>query len=455
MRLVIIGGSDAGISAALRAREVDPAVEVHLVVADEYPNLSICGLPFFLSGEVSDWHTLAHRTVREIEAAGVTLHLNCTATAIDPRSKEVAARRASGDELLLHYDRVVIGTGAVPIRPRIEGLGLPGVFVLHSMDESFAFDRYREAHHSRSIVIIGAGYIGLEMADAMRHRDLEVTLLEQLPSVMKTLDPGFSDQVEELLTSHGVAVRTGAAVREIQISGDGLRVVGEGFDVATDLVLVAVGVRPLSDLAAGAGVETDARGAILVDEHMRTNVDDVYAAGDCVQTWNRVLEAFTYMPLGTTAHKQGRVAGENATGGNASFAGSLGTQSVKLFDKVVAATGLREVDARAAGFDPFSVDHTANDHKAYYPNAKAMVLRVVGDRGSHRLLGAQMVGAWGTEVSKRVDIFATAIFNRMSVEAINDLDLSYTPPLSSPWDPVQMAAQAWLSTLTIRERSAL
>lgn len=443
MKLVIIGGSDAAISAALRARELAPDWEVHLIVADAYPNFSICGLPFFLSGEIADWRTLAHRSVAEIEQAGIILHLNCTATRIDAAAKQVVAAEANGEERFFQYDKLVVGTGAVPIKPPIEGLDLPGVFTLHTMDESFAFDRFREARQPRAAVIIGGGYIGLEMADALRHRGIDVTLIEQLPTVMKTVDPAFGEKVRRILETHGVGVRTNAKVRSISRDDGSLRVEGDGFVHNGDLVLAVAGVKPLTDLAGSAGITTDRRGAIVVNRQMETNVEHIYAAGDCVHTWHRVLQRYTYMPLGTTSHKQGRIAGENAVGAHATFAGSIGTQSVKLFDRVVAATGLREIEAKEAGFEAVAIDFKANDHKAYYPNAKAMDLRVVGDRTTKRLLGAQIVGAWGTEVSKRIDVFATAIFNEMRVDQLSDLDLSYTPPLSSPWDPVQMAAQAW------------
>ena len=456
MKVVVVGGSDAGISAALRARELDPRCEVRMIVADAYPNFSICGLPFFLSGEIADWRTLAHRTIAEIEATGIRLELDCTVTRVEPGRKRVVARYRSGAQVSFEYDAVIVGTGAAPIRPRIEGMESPGVFVLHSMEESFAFDGFRDRIKPASAAIVGGGYIGLEMADALRHRDIGVTLIEQLPTVMKTVDPAFGARVARLLESHGVIVLTDTAVRKISTAGAGLSLDAGGELIAADIVLAVVGVRPSSDLAAGAGIATDERGAIVVDDHMQTNLAGVYAAGDCVQTWNRLLRTFTYMPLGTTSHKQGRVAGENAVGGNAAFAGSIGTQSVKIFEKVVAATGLREAEAAENGFAPLAVEIMANDHKAYYPGAKPMDIRVVGDRNTHRLLGAQIIGAWGTEVSKRIDIFATAIFNDMRIEQLNDLDLSYTPPLSSPWDPVQMAAQTWLSqALTAKESRAV
>jgi NADPH-dependent 2,4-dienoyl-CoA reductase/sulfur reductase-like enzyme len=208
-------------------------------------------------------------------------------------------------------------------------------------------------------------------------------------------------------------------------------------------VLAVVGVRPETTLAAEAGAVLGVKGAIEVDPGMRTNLPDVFAAGDCVITHHRLLGA-TYLPLGTTAHKQGRVAGENALGGNRAFAGSLGTQVVKIFDQAAARTGLRDHEARAAGFDPVTVGSQADDHKAYYPGSHRIAMRVTGDRDSGRLLGWQLFGHKDAEIAKRIDIAATAIFHGMTVEAVSDLDLSYTPPLGSPWDAVQAGAQAWV-----------
>jgi NADPH-dependent 2,4-dienoyl-CoA reductase/sulfur reductase-like enzyme len=209
-----------------------------------------------------------------------------------------------------------------------------------------------------------------------------------------------------------------------------------------DLVLVVVGVRPETSLAAEAGAELGVKGAIAVDPWMRTNLPDVYAAGDCVITHHRLL-GVTYLPLGTTAHKQGRVAGENALGGNRQFAGSLGTQVVKIFDQAAARTGLRDHEAAPAGFDPVTIETQADDHKAYYPGSHRITIRVTGDRATGRLLGLQLFGHKDAEIAKRVDIAAAAVFHGMTVDAVSELDLSYTPPLGSPWDAVQMAAQAW------------
>ena len=445
-QLLIIGGSDAGISAALRAREIDPSVNVAVVVADAFPNYSICGLPFYVSGEVPDWHSLAHRTREEIEREGIRLLLNHTARAIDPVKKTVEVDDTTGRVQSLSYDRLVIATGAAPIRPPIAGLDLPGVYLLHTMEDSFRIHAHVTERHSQSALIVGGGYIGLEMADALRHRGLQVTLVEMAEAVLPaTVEVSLGRVVEDELRRHAVEVINQVAIESIQREGSRLTVSGSpGFRKTVDLVLVSVGVRPANELAATAGIHTGIRGAIRVSREMATNVADIYAAGDCVETWHRVTKQSTYLPLGTTAHKQGWIAGENAVGGRHQFAGSLGTQVVKVFDLAVARTGLREQEARTAGFDPLSSESRVWDHKAYYPGAREILIHVIGDRRSGCLLGAQMVGHWQAEVAKRIDIFATALFHEMKLKDLNDLDLSYTPPLSSPWDPVQMSAQAWV-----------
>jgi NADPH-dependent 2,4-dienoyl-CoA reductase/sulfur reductase-like enzyme len=450
--LLIIGGSDAGISAALRAREVNPAFDVTVVVADRYSNYSICGLPFWLSGEISDWRDLAHRKAEDIAQQDINLLLEHTARAIDPTGKTVTVDD-SGRSRQIAYDKLVIGTGAVPARPLIDRLDLPGVFFLRTMSDGFTLYDYLAAQAPASAVVVGAGYIGLEMADALTRRGIKVTVVEYLPSVLTTLNPALGLLVAEELQRHGVTVATGVAVETIDRHDRQLAVTGSGgFRAKVDLVLVSTGVRPEARLAASAGVETGGWGAIRVNQAMEAlvvsgvepNVPDVYAAGDCGETYHRLLERCVYLPLGSTAHKQGRVAGENAAGGRATFSGTLGTQAVQVFDLVTARTGLRDAEAGAAGFDPLTVQVETWDHKVYYPGAHRLHVRVTGDRATGRLLGAQIVGHRTAEVAKRVDVFASALFNRMALEQLNDVDLSYTPPLSSPWDPVQIAAQAWM-----------
>ena len=451
-RLVIIGGSDAGISAGLRAKELDPRCEVTIVVADRFPNYSICGLPFYLSGEVPDWRALAHRTIEEIAAAGITLLLEHTAQAIDTVSHRVAIVDTDGNMQHLPYDRLVIATGATSIHPHILGLNLPGVYLLRFMADAFAVHQHVETRAPRSVAIIGGGYIGMEMADALTRRGLAVTVVEHAASVLKTVDPSFGYLISAELLRHGIRVETDVRVERIEQEEAQLRVMGSHqFQTVVDLVLVAVGVEPRSELAQAAGIEVDVRGAMRVTRQMETNVPNIFAAGDCVETWHRLLSRPTYLPLGSTAHKQGRIAGENAVGGTRAFAGTMGTQVVKVFDLVIARTGLRDDEAAHAGFDPFTAEVTTWDHKVYYPDAHEVRIRVTGDRRTGRLpgrlLGAQMIGHIQSEIAKRIDVFATALFHGMRIEDLNDLDLSYTPPLSSPWDPVQLSAQAWVSAL--------
>jgi NADPH-dependent 2,4-dienoyl-CoA reductase/sulfur reductase-like enzyme len=465
MHVVMIGGSDAGISAALRVRELDPAAEVTVVLEDAYPNFSICGIPYYVSGEVAHWRNLAHRTLADLEAAGMRLRLDTTARRIDAPARKLLVTSADGAEDLVGYDTLVVGTGAVPVRPPIAGLDGPGalgpgdgVHVLHSMGDTFAVMATLEQGAPASAVIVGAGYIGLEMADALTVRGLQVTQMEQLPEVLPTVDPGLGSLVHAELAGHGVEVMTRTTVKAINAAAPGrtgrLEVRAAAADGAevirmTDMVLVVVGVRPETTLAAQAGAELGVRGAIAVDPGMRTGLPGVFAAGDCVVTHHRLL-GVTYLPLGSTAHKQGRVAGENALGGNRAFAGSLGTQVVKIFDQAAARTGLRDHEAAAAGFDPVTVASEADDHKAYYPGSHRIAMRVTGDRATGRLLGLQLFGHKDAEIAKRVDIAGSAIFHGMTVEAVSDLDLSYTPPLGSPWDAVQIGTQAWTRAIQRR-----
>jgi NADPH-dependent 2,4-dienoyl-CoA reductase/sulfur reductase-like enzyme len=459
MRLVAIGGSDAGISAALRARELDPDSDVTVIVADEYPNFSICGIPYYVSGEVPEWRNLAHRTVADLEATGMRLRLGTTAERIDVEAHEVHVRHAGGTTGVVAFDALVIGTGAVPVRPPIEGLEAlgpeDGVHVVHSMGDTFAVMARLTTPPARTAVIIGAGYLGLEMADALTIRGLEVTQVEQLPQVLPTVDLDLGRLVAAELRAHGVDVVTDTVVRRITRADEEptsrLRVEGSSSDGApfrrdADIVLVFAGVRPDVALAADAGATLGVRGAIDVDRTMRTNLKEVFAAGDCVVTHHRLLGT-TYIPLGTTAHKQGRVAGENAIGGHREYSGSLGTQVVKIFDMAAARTGLRDQEASSAGFDPVTVAAEADDHKAYYPGSHRIAMRWTGDRHTGRLLGVQLFGHRNAEIAKRVDIAAAAIYNEMTVDAFSDLDLSYTPPLGSPWDAMQIGAQAWVRAM--------
>ncbi len=377
----------------------------------------------------------------------VELLLDTTAIGVDVGSRRLSAVTADGRQSRLRHDELIIGTGATPIRPPIGGLDTlgpdDGVFLLHTMDDTFALTRFIDTHGPATAIIVGAGYLGLEMTEALTARGMRVTQVEMLAEVLPTVDPLLGRLVRDRLIKAGVEVRTETTVHRIDPRGTHLRVLGDHeFDRAADLVLVVAGVQPDTTLAAAAGARLGPRSAVEVDRRIRTGIPHVWAAGDCAITHHRPLGT-TYLPLGTTAHKQSRIAGENAIGGNREFAGVLGTQVVKVFDLAAARSGLRDTEARQAGFDPQSVESDADDHKAYYPGAHSIRLRVTADTATHRLLGVQMVGHQDAAVAKRIDIAATAIHHGMTVDELADLDLSYTPPLGSPWDAIQMAAHAW------------
>ncbi|MFF5085492.1 FAD-dependent oxidoreductase [Actinoplanes sp. NPDC000266] len=442
MHLAIIGGSDAGISAGLAAREKDPSTDVTLLVADAYPNFSICGIPYHVSGDVPNWRNLAHRATTDLEAAGLSLLLNHRVTSIDPYGHTVTAGTTT-----LGYDKLIIATGAVPALPPINGLdhlgASDGVHVLHSMGDTFDLQHSLRQRQAQTAIIIGAGYIGPEMSEALTARGIKVTLLEQLDQVMPTIDPELATHLQQHLTDRQVSVHTGTKARTVRADDGRLTVDTDADSYTADIVLVVTGVRPDTTLAAAAGIDLGIRGAIAVDRQMRTNLPDIYAAGDCVHTWHRLLAQRVYLPLGSTAHKQGRVAGTNAAGGTAMFAGTLGTQAVKVFDLVATGTGLRDHAARQAGYQPLTVETVADDHKAYYPGATPIRIRITGDRVTGRLLGAQLLGHHGAEIAKRVDTYATAISYGATIDDLANLDLAYTPPLGSPYDATQTATMAW------------
>lgn len=440
MKHVLIGGSDAGISAALRIKELDPQAQVQLFLADEYPNFSICGIPFYFSREITDWKTLAHRTRQDILDRGIEVFSNHWVSAIDPRRKTITTKRKTFD-----YDKLLIGTGAQSIKPPIEGINSKGVFTLRWIGEMLEIDQFIEREKVQKVTIVGGGYIGVEMAGGLRLRGLEVDLVEFLPAVLQTLDEPLGKIVGDELTKHGVKIHTNTRIENIGQTASGIIVKGSNsYQNECQLVLVVVGASPNTSLAASAGIETNEKGVIKTDLKMETRVQDIFAAGDCTETYHALLRQNIYLPLGTTAHKQGRIAGENMVGGKAEFKGSLGSQVVKVFDLVAGRTGLHDRDCERFRLKHSTVESEHWDHKVYFPGAERMKIRITGNPETGQLLGAQILGAKDSEVAKRIDIFAIAIHNNYAVKDLNHLDLSYTPPLSSPWDPVQMAAQEWL-----------
>jgi len=445
--LLAVGGSDAGIAAALRARELDPSTDVTVVLADEFPNFSICGIPYWVSGDVATEASLAHRTRADLEAAGMTVRSSTWASAVDVNGRRLTVTGPAGEEEI-SYDELLIGTGAEPARPAGVPFAEPGIHLLHSMTDAERVVTALELLPAGSrVAVVGAGYIGLEMTEGLVARGFDTTLIQRGPEVLSTLDPELGSLINAEVRSHGATVLTGSTVTGIAPAGGGQwRVATSSTSGDAEgmfaLVVVCVGVRPVTDLAVAAGAQLGQSGAIVVDASMRTGVPHVWAAGDCVVTHHRLLGT-TWLPLGTTAHKQGRVAGENMLGGSKVFAGSVGTQVVKVFDLVAARTGLRQHETGTLDVSPLTRVTVADDHKRYYPGAVPLTISVTGDQATGRLLGAQIVGQRTAEISKRIDTFATALHAELTVDDVIDLDLSYTPPLGSPWDAVQVAAQGW------------
>ncbi|MBT1607938.1 FAD-dependent oxidoreductase [Curtobacterium flaccumfaciens pv. betae] len=445
--LLAVGGSDAGIAAALRARELDPSTAVTVVLADEFPNFSICGIPYWVSGDVATEASLAHRTRADLETAGMTVRSSTWASAVNVDRRRLTVTGPAGEEEI-SYDELLVGTGAEPVRPAGVPFGEPGIHLLHSMTDAEQVVAALELLPAGSrVAVVGAGYIGLEMTEGLVARGFDTTLIQRGPEVLSTLDPELGSLVTAEVRRHGATVLTGSTVTGITPAGGGQwRVATSSTSGDTEgtfaLVVVCVGVRPVTDLAVAAGAQLGQAGAIVVDASMRTGVPHVWAAGDCVVTHHRLLGT-TWLPLGTTAHKQGRVAGENMLGGSKTFAGSVGTQVVKVFDLVAARTGLRQHETGPLDVSPLTRVTVADDHKRYYPGAVPLTISVTGDQATGRLLGAQIVGQRTAEISKRIDTFATALHAELTVDDVIDLDLSYTPPLGSPWDAVQVAAQGW------------
>ena len=299
MNLTIIGGSDAGISAALRAREINKNVDVSVIVADSFPNYSICGLPFYLSGETPEWSQLAHRQIGQIEQEGLRILLNHKATLIDPQSKTVACLTPTGQESRIGYDKLILATGAVSAKPPIRGLDQLGVYLLRRMEDGVAIDNYLKSYNPKSALIVGGGYIGMEMADSLTCRGLAVTVVEYAGSVMETVDKSFSGIVKAELEQRLVHVVNGIAIEGIERINGKLFVSGShDFQLQTDMVLVATGCQPNADLAVAIGLETGLKNAIKVNRRMETSFKDIYASGDCVETWRRIVNrAFCKTPL--------------------------------------------------------------------------------------------------------------------------------------------------------------
>ena len=442
-RLVVIGGGAAGMSAASAARRTDPDLDVVVCEAGGFAAYGMCGIPYYLGGMVPEpENLLAYPPSTFREKRRIDLRLHTRVTGIDPGARQVHladAQRSPASAESLDYDALVVASGADPVRPPVPGLDGPRVFTIRSLGEAIELRQLLDSGTLRHAVVVGAGYVGLETAEALVSAGLDVDVVEALPRVLATVDEPVAELVQAELERH-TRVHLGKRLEAVDTGGEagrGLIAVVDGTEIATDLVVVAVGVRPATDLLIQAGAEHLPDRSVVVDEAMRTSLPDVYAAGDAVALPHLVLGRPAWVPLGPAANKTGRVAGTVAAGGSASFKGVVGTVAVKVFDLEVASTGLGLAEARAAGLDAVATDEVSRSRAKYYPGNSPLHVRLVHTREG-RLLGGQFAGREGA--AKRVDVLATALYAGLTVADLAALDLSYAPPFAPVYDPVLAAA---------------
>lgn len=437
--LVVIGGGAAGMSAASAARRVDPGAEI--VVLEEGPHVAygLCGLPYFLAGLVARPEDLiAYPPEFFRDRRRIDVRLGATAVALDPE-RHLLHYRQGGREAPLRYRRLIVAAGGAPIVPPLPGLDDDRVFTVRSLTDAITLRSQLDAGRIGRALIVGGGYIGMEMAEALRQRGVTVTVAEMLGQVMTNFDAPLAALVEAEVRRHGVDLRLATRVERLHRDGDGLHAVLTGEDLATDAVVLAVGVRAQSSVAALAGARTGPGGALIVDPQMRTSLPDVFAAGDCIAPYHHVLKRPAFVPLGPAANKTGRVAGTVAAGGRARFGGIVGTAVVKVFDLAAARSGLTLAEAEAEGLAPVVTDVVGKSRAKYYPGSEPVHVRLVHGAGG-RLLGAQLVGGEG--VAKRIDVIATALQAGFDIDDLAALDLSYAPPYAPVYEAVLLAAQA-------------
>ncbi|MFI7021796.1 FAD-dependent oxidoreductase [Micromonospora sp. NPDC049900] len=454
-RLIVVGGDAAGMAAAAQARRRRGRDDLEIVAFERghYTSYSACGIPYWISGLVGDAQQLVARDpATHREKYDIDVRLRHEVTEIDLDRREVVARDLEGGgEVREGFDTLMYATGAVPTKPDWARTDALGVFGVQTLDDGAALRRWLESDpRPQRAVVVGGGYIGVEMAEALVRRGLSVTLVERDEQPMSTVDPDMATLVTEAMRGLGVDIRTGVSVEALGVrDGRVSEVVTDDGAIPTDVVVLGLGVRPNTALAEAAGMPLGPTGGIRVDRRMRVaEVPGVWAAGDCVETLHRVSGMPVHVPLGTHANKQGRVAGINIGGGYATFAGVIGTAVAKVCDLEVGRTGLRERDALAAGFEFVSVIAESTNRAGYYPGARPMTVKLIAERPSGRLLGAQIVG-W-TEAAKRIDTLAVALWNRMTVDDMTALDLGYAPPYAPVWDPVLVAARKAVDALDPR-----
>jgi NADPH-dependent 2,4-dienoyl-CoA reductase/sulfur reductase-like enzyme len=450
VKLVVIGGDAGGMSAASQARKRMPEDKLRIVAFERghFTSYSACGIPYWIGGHVKDRDALVARDPAAFRAAGIDVRIRHEVVGIDLDRREVIVRDLASPrsgETREGFDHVVYATGAVPVTPPWAQVDAGGVFGVQTLDDGAAIHAWLEREPvPRTAVVIGSGYIGVEMAEAMVRRGLDVTLLEKSAQPMSTVDPDMGERVAEAIRGLDIKIHTNTHVEGLETAGGRVRaVVTPDGTLPADIVVLGLGVRPNTKLAADSGIPLGVTGGLPTDLRMRVvgpaSVDGVWAVGDCVQTVHRISGRPVHVPLGTHANKQGRVAGINIGGGYATFPGVIGTAVTKVCELEVARTGLTEKEANAAGYAYVTATVESTSRAGYYPGATSMTVKLIAEKRTGLLLGAQIVGR--EEAAKRIDGLAIAVWNNMTVEDMTALDLSYAPPFSPVWDPVLIAAR--------------
>jgi NADPH-dependent 2,4-dienoyl-CoA reductase/sulfur reductase-like enzyme len=442
-RLVVIGGDAAGGSAASQAKKRQPDLDVVMFERGRATSYSACGIPYWISGAVEDEAALIARTPDQHRAAGIDVRMRTEAVGIDLDRRVVHWRDleggGEGDE---PFDDLVYATGSVPMRPPVPGIDAEGVYGVQVLDDGAALREEVARGSVRRVVVVGGGYIGLEIAEACRVRGLDVAVVDRSETPVGTFDPDVGELIAEAVRREGVEMILGDGVASIDVGPDGRAravVTASGRELPADLVVLGLGVRPNVRLAQQSGIPLGTSGGVAVDARMRTRIDGVWAAGDCVESRHRLSGQRVVVALGTHANKQGRVAGLNIGGGYATFPGVIGTAITKVCDTEAARTGLSSAEADAAGYSFVKAAVDSTTRAGYFPGAAPIRVTMIAERRSGRLLGAQIVGR--EDAAKRIDALAICIWNEMTVDEILSLDLSYAPPFSPVWDPVLIAAR--------------
>ena len=440
MKIVIVGGVAGGATAAARIRRLDEKAEIVVFERSGYISYANCGLPYYIGDVITDAEELILQTPESFYSRfRVDMRVRHEVTAIHSDKKTVSVKNLStGEEFEESYDKLILSPGAKPTQPRFSGADLDKVFTLRTVEDTLRIKEYINENHPGSAVLAGGGFIGLELAENLRELGMNVTIVEYAKQLMSPFDSDMASFIHNEMRKHGVKLVLGRAVEGFEEKDGGVKVLlKDDAPLHADMVVLAIGVTPDTALAKEVGLELGIKGSIVVNDRMETSVPDIYAAGDAVQVKNFVTGEDALIPLAGPANKQGRIIADNICGLDSRYKGSQGSSVIKVFDMTAALTGINERSAKAAGLNADTVILSPMSHAGYYPGGKVMTMKVVFEKDTYRLLGAQIVGYEG--VDKRIDVLATAIRAGIKATDLKDLDLAYAPPYSSAKDPVNMA----------------